>query len=94
MKQYEKPRLIIEKFELNQNIAACKWDMTLKNENECSAAYDPYPNGYNPNGFPTIFTSGVRECRFQLDADDNLDDMGFEYCYTTGESEIAGTFSS
>lgn len=41
MKNYVKPELFYESYELSQNIAACGWDMTHDSPEKCKAAGDP-----------------------------------------------------
>lgn len=78
MKQYVKPELYYENFELSAHIAACAWDMKdFKDVDECSAVSDDdnllgYPGGMR------LFNNE------EVCLDGPIDD----YCYTNGESGL------
>lgn len=86
MKPYIKPDLFYENFELNQNIAACGWDLQSNDKNTCTALKDPALNNNHPVPGMKLFTS-KNECTL-----DEKDAPG--YCYTTGASEFARLYQS
>lgn len=70
-KAYDKPMILIEKFELSQSIAACAWDVNLVSEEVCGAVADKESNW----GGVTIFNEKPL-C--------NADPTLFEdFCYTS-----------
>ena len=72
MKNYVKPELFFESYELSQNIAACGWDLKLADTNGCKFVGDPaWGNPEIP-----VFTTGV--CETVLEG----------YCYENSADNI------
>ena len=80
MKKYEKPQILIERFELSQNVAACDWDM-----NNASDKYTCFGDG-SDEGYENLFVSENSLC-------DITEDIIQEYCYTPAATGNA-TFNS
>jgi len=83
MKPYVKPELFYESFEMNQSIAACRWDMNLKEGTDCTAGYDhDLDNSTSTQDglFGRLFT----------DVNDACTNKGaYEaYCYQNGAQDI------
>ena len=82
MKKYVKPELFYEQFELSKHIADCAWELTLDNENVCSAVSDsakiPVPGN--------LFVSEEKGCTV-------TSDVYQDYCYQGG-AEGANVFKS
>lgn len=76
MKPYEKPRILIENFELSQSIATCGWDMNTQTKENCQAVGDEEDFGNDPGMM--IFT----------DAPCNITDWE-AYCYQPGSGPDA-----
>lgn len=85
MKPYVKPDLFYENFELNQTIAACRWDMNNTDTANCTAEYDPNMNNQHTSGL-VLFNDNP--CTV-TEKDNSLD-----YCYTTGTSAEQRLFNS
>lgn len=83
MKEYVKPELYCESFELSQHIAACGIDVN-GNQDDCKQILD---GDFWPGlGGQTVFSS-EDSC--------NIDISVIEvYCYTVGTSEAGKTFNS
>ena len=73
MKKYIKPEVFIEKFELNQHIADCAWELTNSNKDNCYAE----PDSQLLEGMPTLFMSENNGC--MLIAGEYND-----FCYNNG----------
>ena len=72
MKQYVKPDLLVENFELSKHIATCDWDMSNLNDGDsCVAKPDPM------FGFDDDFTKFTGTNPNCIDTED--------YCYTNGQ---------
>lgn len=78
MKEYVKPELYYESFELSQHIAACDLKLSQGSVTDCFVELDRL-NGTATGGF--ISTS---VCIFPLE----------DYCYTNGEGSMGTTFTS
>lgn len=80
MKVYEKPQILIERFELSQNVAACDWDMNNSaDKNTCFAdGSDEF--------LPNLFISGNEGCKI-------TEEMVQDYCITSATTGSA-TFNS
>ncbi len=73
MKKYVKPEVFIEKFELNQHIADCAWELKNSTQNTCSAQADP---NIIP-GLDNLFMSFDNGCVF-------TPEIYGDYCYQNG----------
>ena len=71
MKKYEKPQIIIECFELSQNVADCTWNMNYSDNGTCTG------NG-SDKGLPQLF-SDSQGCIVYPDVFE-------DYCYTNSQS--------
>lgn len=71
MKKYEKPQIIIECFELSQNVADCTWNMNHAPDGQCTG------DG-SDKGLPILFNQGL-DC---VVYENNIED----YCYTVAMS--------
>ncbi|MGN0975070.1 MAG: hypothetical protein ACI4OL_03650 [Gemmiger sp.] len=83
MKQYVKPDLFYEDFELSQHIAACSYKLGA-NENECSIVSDSYTDDYYD--FVGAFTNSSVCTQGAPPVD--------SYCYTVGNSNQPNLFQS
>ncbi len=83
MKKYEKPIVLIEKFELSQHIADCAWELTNSNKDNCVAQ----PDQEKLPGFPNLFMASGNGC--ELIPGENYND----YCYHDG-AQGANVFAS
>lgn len=86
MKEYVKPELYCESFELSQHIAACGIDVNSSNDTVCNpntigATLDPDFWGENTN----VFNAG--SCVMDVNTID-------VYCYTSGTTEAGRLFNS
>ena len=78
MKKYVKPELFYERFELNQHIADCAWELTNPNQSNCAASAD---QNLLP-GFTTLFVSSNAECEY-------IPGVNYEdYCYHDGAQGV------
>ena len=83
MKEYVKPDLFYESFELSQHIAVCAYDFkNASNKNDCSATGD-LENFFIPDSI-AIFNND--KCNTNPESIEN-------FCYTTG-AEGYNTFNS
>lgn len=83
MKQYVKPDLYYENFELSQHIAACGIDVNYGDTKSCTPTLD---GTFWPGlGGTNVFEAG--NCGMDISAID-------VYCYTTGSNEAGRTFNS
>ncbi len=83
MKEYIKPELYYESFELSQHIAACGIDVKIADTISCNAYLDPdFWGGMNNNVFNV-----ASSCELDIAAID-------AYCYTVGTSEAGKLFNS
>ena len=82
MKEYVKPDLFYENFELSQNIAACGWDMTNQSDKKVCEALGDETQGQFP---VTLFTDLSRCQVTEQDVD--------SYCYEPGSGGY-GLFNS
>ena len=74
MKNYVKPELFYESYELSQNIAACGWDLNQANTKDCKFVGDP------TYGNPSIVVFETKEkCETVLEG----------YCYENSSDNIA-----
>lgn len=81
MKKYVKPELFFERYELNQHIAACTWDLNLVSEGACGFKADPTQD---PNLSPEwVLMTNVQNCNFEG-----------EVCYMNSTSDFYNTFNS
>lgn len=78
MKEYVKPELYYESFELSQHIAACALQLGLSGVEECKVINDRL-NGTATGGFISAPT-----CEFPLE----------DYCYSNGTGSMGTTFTS
>ena len=76
MKNYVKPELFFESYELSQNIAACGWDMNQAEPASCEATGDP--SWGNPSNI-TVFADVNADCKGL-----NLE----SYCYENSADNI------
>lgn len=85
MKEYVKPELYYESFELSQHIAACGIDMeSLTIDGQCTATLDPnFWNGMTDQ----VFNKGTNGCNTAVE------DIEV-YCYTYGTTEAGKVFNS
>lgn len=60
MKNYVKPELFFESYELSQNIAACGWDMNSNDPANCEAKGDP---GWGNPADVTVFADANANCK-------------------------------
>ena len=60
MKNYVKPELFFESYELSQNIAACGWDMNQADPASCEATGDP---GWGNPANITVFADANKDCK-------------------------------
>lgn len=81
MKKYVKPELFYERFELNQHIADCMWEMTASNKTVCSAAPDANM-GYNPGN---LFIDSLAACTLK---DHQYGDFCYENAADQGFSNV------
>lgn len=89
MKPYVKPELFYESFEMNQSIAACRWDVVSADANNCKAWYDPELTNKgtgNPENTWYIFAN-ERVC------EGNVVDPE-AYCYMPGAGSVEKSFQS
>lgn len=75
MKNYVKPELFFESYELSQNIAACGWDMNQDLPGVCTAKGDP---SYGNPSDVEVFTENSA-CKVVLES----------YCYENSADNIA-----
>lgn len=81
MKKYVKPEVLFEKFELNQHIADCAWELQQGSKDACVAE----PDDKKLPGLPTLFTE-TASCYF-------TEDVYQDFCYQNGASS-ANVFMS
>lgn len=74
MKQYVKPELYYENFELSEHIATCAWDMANSTDVKTCSATGDEAFGYLPGLIR--FIDGNNLCTTIMEGED--------YCYTTG----------
>lgn len=92
MKPYVKPELFFESYELSQNVASCRWDMMNQTERDvCTAQYDPVGDNsfHEPN--MVLFTDANMKCNV---LEEELKDLGYDYCYFSATSKNANLFNS
>lgn len=77
MKKYEKPMIILEHYELSQNIADCAWEMNNNADGTCTGTPDQGFFFGTMNG--TLFNT-EKACTYKVD------DGYEEYCYQAGTS--------
>lgn len=82
MKEYVKPELYYESFELSQHIAACGIDAKYTDETSCKPRLDPDFWGEDTNVF-----ASVESCVMDVNTIE-------VYCYTSGVSEAGRLFNS
>ena len=83
MKQYVKPDLFYEDFELSQHIAACDYKINSGDANSCIVEIDRWEEDYfNFDGVG--FTLSNSNCTVPIDS----------YCYTTGSNGFPRIFQS
>ena len=86
MKKYVKPELFFESYEVNQNIAACSWDLNHADKHSCHADFDPDRDNQHDTGV-MLFTQQAGTC--------NVDEEDMEeYCYTNGAGMNNRVFQS
>lgn len=71
MKKYEKPQILIEKFEVSQHIADCFWTMNSDANGSCTG-------DANDQGMPAILFSDVQGCDVPYE-------FGEDMCYTNAQ---------
>lgn len=81
MKEYVKPELYCESFELSQHIAACGIDVNSADENSCEVNLDP------------DYWLGDNDIVFNDKCATNISTISV-YCYTTGTNEAGRLFNS
>ena len=74
MKNYVKPELFFESYELSQNIAACGWDMTIQDPATCKERAVGDPSWGNPQ----IIVLNEGKCETVLES----------YCYENSADNI------
>ena len=79
MKQYVKPELFYENFELAQHIAACGYDLNHGDVFTCKIEMDNALGGTAEGGF-----ADTRVCDFEYE----------DYCTTNGSGGFAQIFTS
>lgn len=79
MKEYVKPELYYESFELSQHIASCDLKLGLQSVDMCYVVDDRLNNGLANGSF---LSAGI--CTEILE----------NYCYTNGEGSMGTTFTS
>lgn len=85
MKEYVKPELYCESFELSQHIAACGIDVNHGDTSSCNPTTDP------DFWYETTPVFNAEKVGCQL----NVDNGDIEaYCYTYGTSEAGRLFNS
>lgn len=84
MKEYVKPELYCESFELSQHIAACGIDVNHGDTTNCTPTLDP---GFWGGMADNVFNDGDGRCTIPISAIE-------VYCYTVGTSEAGRTFNS
>ena len=91
MKPYVKPELNFESYELSQHIAACRWDWTNQQDKyTCYATYDPNVWGTSGSSNYKLFADTNGSCTMSED----MAEMMFGYCYTTGTNQNVKLFQS
>ena len=75
MKNYVKPELFFESYELSQNIAACGWDMNNNDPATCEAKGDTAWG--NPSEI-VVFANANKECMTNLEG----------YCYENSTDNV------
>lgn len=86
MKEYVKPELYCESFELSQHIAACGIDVNQTDTVYCNPTLDPgFWGGDNSGVFNSSKTDG--SCAIDISAIE-------VYCYTAGTNEAGKLFNS
>lgn len=84
MKEYVKPELYCESFEMSQHIAACGIDVNYNSETTCAPTLDPkFWYGLSDR----VFNSGTEDCSTAVEGID-------VYCYTVGTNEAGKLFNS
>lgn len=83
MKKYVKPELFYERYELNQHIAACAYDLNYADQNTCAGHGYVGKDAYLPETWIIIGTIGVDGCQIAIE----------EYCYMA-PSDGHNTFNS
>ena len=86
MKKYVKPMITLERFELNQNIAACAWDLNYADISNCSA--EPDQDFFFNSVTRTLFLQSDKGC--EMIAGVNYQD----YCYQNGANSPFNVFRS
>ncbi len=79
MKNYVKPELFFESYELSQNIAACGWDMNQAEPSTCEAVPDA---DFNMPGI-VAFVDGNADCNWKGEK--------WDYCYENSSDGNAVT---
>lgn len=78
MKKYVKPELFFEKFELNQHVADCAWEMTnLKDKGSCAAM----PDEEKIPGLSPLFVGGNSKCVM-------TEEVFQDFCYQNGTQGV------
>ena len=88
-KTYVKPMIVVQNFEMSQNIAACAWDVVnSKTAEECGAVGDGF---YNQP--PVSIFNSDSVCDMGINSDMFKEMGGEAFCYTTS-TEAWRTFNS
>lgn len=86
MKKYVKPMIVLERYELNQNIAACAWDLNHADTNSCYA--DPDQDFFYGAVNRKLFLQSSSGC--EMIAGVEYED----YCYQNGSNSPFNVFRS
>lgn len=84
MKEYVKPELYCESFEMSQHIAACGIDVPSSDKESCATLDGGYWPGLGGIG---VFDDGTERCEMPISAIE-------VYCYTAGTNEAGKLFNS
>ena len=86
MKTYVKPMIVLERYELSQNIADCAWELNSANKESCHAI--PDNDFFFGSMHGNLFTSSTGSCTV-------IDGVDYEdYCYQTGTGSPFNVFKS
>lgn len=84
MKQYVKPDLFYEDFELSQHIAACDYKINSGDANSCIVEKDRYDDDKDFGDYSGTGFAVTSVCTIVIDS----------YCYTTGGNGFPRIFQS
>ena len=86
MKKYVKPMIVLERYELNQNIADCAWELNNADKETCNATPDQdfFFGALSGN----LFLESTGGCV-------NIPGVNYEdYCYQAGNGSAFNVFKS